>query len=190
MGKFKIDFFVMDVILLIVFLGLIKIIFNLHRIFLILELLFLAVIALFALIAMIAIYNGARWGWAFLSYIFGLILIDILSIYYIKGKPEFFLTTAIVAVIGFLISIANIKKRKKFKGVGEVPEKVEGKVSKEFKPGKYVASETGNRYHIPKCDWAKKIKKTNQVWFDTEEEAKNKGYKPDNCVKQSVYKNF
>ena len=179
MGEFKLSLFVMDIILLIVFLGLINMIFNLHKIFLVLELILLLVIAFFTFISMIAVYNDARWGWIFLFYIFGLILFDILFIYYIWGKPEFFFIITIVALIGFLISVMNIKKKKEF----EAPEEVEAEVSKEFEPGKYVASKRGNKYHAPKCDWAKRIKKSNQVWFNTKEEAKKKGYKADSCVK-------
>jgi len=54
---------------------------------------------------------------------------------------------------------------------------------KTFKPGKYIASKTGVKYHAPKCDWAKKIKKSNAVWFDSKEAAKKAGYKKDDCVK-------
>ena len=192
MGEYKVSFFVMDIILLVVFLGLINMIFNLHRIFFGLELIFLLIIGFFTFISMIAIYNGARWGWTFLSWIFGLILIDILFIYYIKGRPEFFFITTIIAVICFIISLVNaVRHKEKVEEIEEVPEKVESKeVSKEFKPGKYVASKTGSKYHAPKCDWAKRIKKSNQVWFNTEEEAKKKGYKADSCIKGSVYKNF
>ena len=188
MGEFKLSLFVMDIILLIVFLGLITMIFNLHRTFFALELIFFLIIVFFAFISMIAAYNDARWGWIFLFYILGLIIVDMLFIYYIKGRPEFFFTVTIVALIGFLTSVMNIKKKEEFEV--EAPEDVEAEVSKEFKPGKYVASKTGSKYHAPKCDWAKRIKKSNQVWFNTEAEAKKKGYKADSCVKGNVYKNF
>jgi len=182
MGEFKARFFVMDIILLIVLLGLANMIFNLQRIFFVLEFVFFLAIVLFALISMIAIYNSARMGWIFLFYIFGLVLADILFIYYMTGKPEFFFSVTIVALIGFLVSVANIKKKEENFEV-EAPGEAENEVTKEFKPGKYVASKTGSKYHIPKCDWAKRIKKSNQVWLDTEAEAKKKGYKKDTCVK-------
>ena len=63
----------------------------------------------------------------------------------------------------------------------EEPEQQES-VSKEFTPGKYIASETGKRFHTPKCQWAKKITKTKAVWFDSEEEAEKEGYEKDKCV--------
>ena len=46
-----------------------------------------------------------------------------------------------------------------------------------------MASKSGTKYHAPKCDWAKKIKKSNAVWFISKEEAKKAGYKKDDCVK-------
>jgi hypothetical protein len=60
--------------------------------------------------------------------------------------------------------------------------KVKKTVQKEFKPGKFVASKTGSVYHAPKCDWAKKISKKNQVWFNTKDQAKKKGYKQHSCL--------
>ncbi len=49
-------------------------------------------------------------------------------------------------------------------------------------PGKYIASKYGNTYHEPKCEWAKKINKTHQVWFAVKENAWEKGYKAHECV--------
>lgn len=48
--------------------------------------------------------------------------------------------------------------------------------------GKYVASKNGTAYHFPWCPGAQKIKEENKIWFQTKEEAENKGYKPaGNC---------
>lgn len=48
--------------------------------------------------------------------------------------------------------------------------------------GKYVASKNGTAYHYPWCPGALKIKEENKIWFNTKEEAENKGYKPaGNC---------
>ena len=52
----------------------------------------------------------------------------------------------------------------------------------EFKPGKYIASKKASTFHAPKCDWAKKIKKRNQIWFNSIEEATNNGYKKHSCL--------
>ena len=50
-------------------------------------------------------------------------------------------------------------------------------VKAKHSPGKYVASKRGKYYHEPKSEWAKKIKKANQVWFKNKKEAWDKGYK-------------
>jgi len=48
--------------------------------------------------------------------------------------------------------------------------------------GKYVASKSGFKYHLPWCPGAQKISDTNKIWFNSEEEAKNRGYTPaKNC---------
>ena len=89
------------------------------------------------------------------------------------------------AAIGFVVSVLNIKEEKheKYRPVEEKKEEEkEEPVYTNFEPGKYVASKTGNSYHIPKCDWAKKIKKGNQVWFNDEKEAKKK-FKAHSCIK-------
>ena len=57
-----------------------------------------------------------------------------------------------------------------------------GNVSRSFTPGKFVASKKANKFHSPKCDWAQRISKDNQVWFNSKEEAKAKGFEPDRCV--------
>jgi hypothetical protein len=192
MGESKLNFFVVDIIMLIVFLSLINMVFNLKRLFFVFEVIVLLVIGFFTIISMIAVYNNARWGWTFLSYIFGIILLNMLFIYYIAGRPDFFFISAITALVGLLVSAINIKTKKKEEKevVAGAKKKAEAKATKEFKPGKYVASKTGTKYHAPKCDWAKKIKKSNQVWFNNEGEAKKKGYKADACIKSKVYRNF
>ena len=48
--------------------------------------------------------------------------------------------------------------------------------------GKYVGSKSGSSYHLPWCPGAKQIKESNKIWFQNEEEAAAKGYKPaGNC---------
>jgi len=50
--------------------------------------------------------------------------------------------------------------------------------------GQFVGSKNSNKYHLPSCRFAKKIKPENQVWFSSKEEAESKGYKPcGTCMK-------
>ncbi len=184
MGDSKFNFFITDIILLIVFLGLIRIIFGFDGFGFLLELLFVVVLLFISFIALIPAYSGSRGGWGFLSGVFFLILLDLLAIYLmanVTGKT--FLITALLSAIGFVVSIMNIKKEEEIEKAVEEPIKEEAPVYTNFEPGKYIASKTGSSYHIPKCDWAKKIKRQNQVWLNSEEEAKKKGFKKHSCLK-------
>jgi len=62
------------------------------------------------------------------------------------------------------------------------PTTPQSKILSKHSPGKYVASKQSNVYHEPKCDWAKKIAKNRQLWFNTKENAWEKGYKGHSCV--------
>ena len=182
MGESKFSFFVADIILLIVFLGLTRVIFRYSGLIFLLELLFAVILLLIAFIAIIPAYSGSRGGWGFLSGVFILILLDLMFIYLRTQKTDaIFLGTSFFAALGFLVSVMNIKKEEK-EAEEPVEEEKDEKVYTNFEPGKYVASKTGTTYHTPKCDWAKKIKKKNQVWFDDEKEAE-KNYKPHSCLK-------
>ncbi len=133
-----------------------------------------------AFIALIPAYSASRGGWGFLSGIFLLILLNLLVIYIRTNMGDkVFLGTSLFAALGFVISVANIKKEEEYEE--PIEEEKEEEVYTNFEPGKYVATKTGSTYHIPKCDWAKKIKEKNRVWFDDEKEAKKK-FKAHSCV--------
>ncbi len=44
--------------------------------------------------------------------------------------------------------------------------------------GKYVGSKKSDKYHLPGCQWAKKINQEYQVWFKDEAAARAAGYQP------------
>jgi hypothetical protein len=44
--------------------------------------------------------------------------------------------------------------------------------------GKYVGSKNSKKYHLPDCQYAKKIKEENQTWFKSAKEALDAGYEP------------
>lgn len=49
--------------------------------------------------------------------------------------------------------------------------------------GVYVASKSGSKYYLPSCSGAGRIKKENQVWFLSKEDAVAAGYEPAaNCA--------
>ena len=186
MGDSKFSFFAADIILLVVFLGLALLTFKLSGLKFLLAILFVVILLFISFIALIPAYSGSRGGWGFLTGVFVLILIYLLAIFIktsMAGKA--FLITLLFAAIGFVISIANIKKEEAEEPVAEEKgkEEKEEAVYTNFEPGKYVASKMGSVYHIPKCDWANNIKEENRVWFNSDEEAKRKKYKKHDCLK-------
>lgn len=47
----------------------------------------------------------------------------------------------------------------------------------------FVASKNSKVYHSPDCQYAKRIKDKNKIWFKSAKEAEEMGYKPHSCVK-------
>lgn len=48
----------------------------------------------------------------------------------------------------------------------------------------YVGSKNSDKYHLPSCQWAKRIKAENMVCFSSIEDATGKNYQPDKgCIK-------
>lgn len=45
----------------------------------------------------------------------------------------------------------------------------------------FVASKTGDKFHVSSCIWANHIKKQNRIWFQTEQDALNTGYEMHDC---------
>jgi len=173
MSNPKFTTFVMHIVLLVVFLGLIRMIFDLHRFAFIGNFLVLLGLIGIAFIAAIGINNNHKWAWILLTLVFVGIFLDMVFVYVLSAsKPGLFSTLLIATVAGFFISLLSIENPK-----------AEEEVKKTFKPGKYIASKTGSKYHAPKCDWAKKIKKKNAVWFNNKQDAKKADYKADSCVK-------
>ena len=50
------------------------------------------------------------------------------------------------------------------------------------KTGMFVASKNSKIYHSPDCQYAKRIKEENKIFFKSAEEAREKGYGPHSCV--------
>lgn len=202
MGGFKFTTFVMYIILLITFLGLINMIFGLHRFAFYLEFLILLGLFLAAIISAVGINSNSRWAWMLLKVFFIFVFLDMILINaLLKVEAPYYLYLLVAVLAGFFISLFNTSKPKPRKVVGGVKkgeikaEKIEVEkaepenvsdmkktVRKTYSPGKFIASKTGVKFHAPKCDWAKKIKKANTVWFNSKEEAKKAGYKKDTCV--------
>jgi len=171
MGDKKLHFFIVDIILLIVFLGLIKLIFSTLRVDFIAELFLVTLAILISFIALLGFYNKKKWSAILLYFVFLFTTLNILLFYY-HGKT--LLGTLLLSTLGMLIALAYIRDPE--------PEIEFEPVTEEFTPGKYIASKSGTTYHAPKCDWALKIKEANQVWLESDAEAKKKGYKKHSCL--------
>ncbi|MBI2665172.1 hypothetical protein HYX12_00955 [Candidatus Woesearchaeota archaeon] len=86
------------------------------------------------------------------------------------------------------LEAAKLSKRKPFskrkpeiKTLKQVIQPISKPVVK-YDPGRYVASKNSNSYHLPTCDWAKKIHKHRLTWFQNKEDAWERGFKAHSCV--------
>src|SRR3989338_9039199 len=152
MCRNKLTVFAMHMALLVTFLGLISMVFDLHRFAFILEFLILLGLLLVGVIAAIGISHNMRWAWILLTLFFGFAFLDMLFIKAITtAEIAYFMHLIAVTIVVFFISLFSIEREK-------VEAAKEDAVTKTFKPGKYIASKTGTKFHSPKCDWAKKVK--------------------------------
>lgn len=171
----KLKFFIVNIILLILFISLTLFIFQLHRFIFLAEFIGVVVLLLLAFISLIAAFSGKEWGWILLSLVLVLILLNAIFLNLRKGiGGKTYYLTILFASLGFLISIVHIKPKKVKRLI---------RIEQPEKPTYYVASKGGKTFHTMDCDWAKKIKEENKIMFNTKEEAKEKGYKPHSCVK-------
>ena len=194
MERPSISFFAMLLILLFAVIGFIVIVFDLNGLTFVFELGILLVFMFFLAFAMYVIYRGKSSGWGIIAGVLVLLLLDVFAIFLLASRLGIaHITTVLFSVIGLIAAFANIARTGKEHG--EEPEdrpkyyypyidkiepkeetKSEIKVEKTFIPGKYIASKNANKFHSPKCDWAAKISKPNQIWFNSKEEAQTKGF--------------
>lgn len=190
----------MDIIILIVFLSIAKMAFNLTGSQELSHLAIVFVLMFFAFVSLLTCYNKSKAGWNVLLFIFILSIIEMFWLYFLH-RVHFllFILLTIVALIGFFVTVVKASAEEyddeEFDFEEIEPEKVAPEelnveeiepdhsvVYKSSQPSKFVASRSGTTFHAPKCDWAKRIKKSNRVWFESEKEAKKEGYKKHDCV--------
>ena len=202
MDKPSINFFMINFILLFSIISFTLIVFELHRFAFVFELMLLLVfISLFAF-AMFIIYHNKKWGWTLLGVTLILLLVNTFFIFLLSRRFETaHLTTVLFSLAGLAITFVNLRgttkepeilveesdKAKEYypyidKMEPELKEVHESGIEKTFTPGKFIASKNANKFHTAKCDWAKRISKENQLWFNSEEEAKAQGFEADKCV--------
>jgi len=175
------------------------------------ELILFGVVLLISLIVVIGTYSEKCWAWKLASLLFIFFMFNIFFMYFNATHGAIVTKgSAFLAALGFVIAVSSTgaKKKKidfekevyeeipsyippeiKIEPYGEeetIEEKKEIKssVKKTVKPGKFVASKTGSVYHTAKCEWAKKVQKQNQVWFNSKDEARKAGYKMHSCLRK------
>jgi hypothetical protein len=184
------------VLLLIIFFGFIGVFVNGAGWFLGLEIVGFFFLLFLSLIALIG-YNYS-WGERVLFFVFLFYMANLVLVWFFVGP--LYLVLLFLGLLGFLISAPRrrcsssscsskpqVKDVEQIVGVEEEPhseifERAPQPVRSVRKhvrhsPGKYIASKRGKYFHEPKSEWAKKITKSNQLWFATKEEAYSKGYK-------------
>ncbi len=196
----------LSILFLVNFLVLILFAFNNPHIFLF-ELFFIAVTLIMAFIIILGSYKDSSWANGFAAFFFVLNLANVIYLYF-KITAYLLIVLLVVHVIGFIMSVSGGKTKEE----KEIEEPVFRDYSKEeaidkelnardYKTpeivladelvqeleeemnGKFVASKTGNSFHSPDCDLAKRIKGDKRVSFVTEKHARGKGYKAHSCVK-------
>ncbi|MEE9525573.1 MAG: hypothetical protein V3V78_03130 [Candidatus Woesearchaeota archaeon] len=185
MGENKGSFIITSLVMFVLFLSWIGIVFNLGGRFYKVE----VVLLILFLLASIRLTFGSN-QWRGLIKFYSLVWINLLAIYFLRFQLKEVVLPFAVSFIGWLVALVKVDNKDIETNWGEGSldneslnkESLNKPIKKEFSPGKYVASKTGKKYHAPKCDWAKKIKESNQVWFDSKEEAKKEKLSPCNCV--------
>lgn len=107
------------------FFWMIKLIFGFYGLFLRLELLLFLAMLFLSIIALAGIYSDGNWAWALASIIFAVNLINLAYIYFRTARLFLFTGVILVNIIGFIMSVTNIKSREE-----EEYDKYEGKVKK------------------------------------------------------------
>ena len=197
--RINVSFFAINFILLFAVIGFILIVFDLHRLAFVLELGILLVLLFFLAFAMFAVYHDKKWGWTLTGMVLMLLLLNIFFIYFLtKTFDTEYATAALFSVAGLALAFFSLrgsglkpirieeeKSQNYYPYIDKMepePEAKEPSIEKTFTPGKFVASKKANKFHAAKCDWAKRIDKSNQIWFNSREEAESKGFEADTCI--------
>ena len=125
-----------------------------------------------------------------LAIYFGIVLLNLVGLK-IFAKESISISILFLSGLGFLLSTSNISPKKEHAeehfndmekdSISTITEDIKP-IKVDYSPEKYIASKTGKKYHIPECDFAKKIPKKNKVWISSKSEAEKKGYGPCKCI--------
>lgn len=199
-----ISFFIMLVVLLFAGISFVFAVFELKGLTFIFELGALLAFVFLLTFGMFLVYHSKSKSWGIIAAVLILLLFDVLVIFlFTRSFSMASASTVIFALAGLLVALVNAamsmreaevkpetddKSKYYYQFIDKMePEKKEDvqlpkNVQVTFTPGKFVASKKANKFHSPKCDWAQRISKENQLWFNSESEARTKGFEPDKCV--------
>lgn len=141
--------------------------------------------ALLLIIALIVFFrlNSGKKVWASSIIFFALGLGNWLYLYMNGGGFKNLSFILFLSLLGMVISMIKLPcRRNENEKYNEPDKKKPANVETYYEPGKYVASSSGKKYHVAKCDWAKKINPKRRFWFDSKEEAEKKGFKACECI--------
>ncbi len=190
-NKGKLIFY--GLLLIILFFGLIGIFISSRGLFFGLELAGMLFLLLLSLIALSGYQKS--WGERALFFVFLFYIVNLVLVWYFVGP--LYLVLLFIALLGFVMSVPRkccsgcktcvpsppeMVDEEPHSEVFDMPSEPERKAVSEkktasYSPGKYVASKRGKYFHEPKSEWAKKITKANQVWFQYKKESYKQGYK-------------
>lgn len=182
------------IILFVAFLSMIFIAFDLSGLSFLLSLVLFFGLLGFGALSMSGVVGNRAWGWSFLGFESLLFLLYASFVYIGRGSLESLGTLIASSIVLLVLSLANFRLANSPKRGHPAPkvevydpmEKVEPSalrnVKKQFTPGKYVASKFGGTFHKATCEWANNIKRSNRVWFASEEEAGKARMKPHSCI--------
>ena len=204
MEKPSISFFVTGFILLFALISFILVVFDLHRLAFVFELMLLLIFIFLLAFAMFVVYHNKKWGWTILGATLIILLLNLFFVFLLTRTFEtIHITTMLFSVAGLVVALLNLRgtakepdesysdmQHEKSKDYYPYIDKMEPQeaaverpnIEKTFVPGKFVASKKANKFHVAKCDWAKRISSQNQLWFNSEQEAKAHGFEADQCV--------
>ena len=178
--KSKTDFFTTILLMMVFFVGLITYIFDLSGWVFYVEFILILGLIFLGFISLVLIFNRINFGYTVSAIISALALVNLVIFYFKRSFSTILFASLIASIATFVISVVSIGEKER--EPKPVTEKKDDVVLKTYTPGKVVSSKRAKYYHAPKCDWAKKIKKANQVWYDSDDEAKADGLKAHDCL--------
>lgn len=100
--------------------------------------------------------------------------------FWASHKEDMYLVLIIflVALASFGLGRLSIQAEERGKLQIVYPERQSASAIDATRGGRYVASLSGSKYHLPTCPGAQRMKEENKIWFDTKEDAETAGYEP------------